>query len=97
MRYANKSGHYGAGIYFADNASYSNTYAYQNAESNTKQILLCFVIVGDPFIAGAPTTYTVPPNRTDGKQHDSVNGANGSHYIIYDNNKQYPCYLISYK
>lgn len=29
MRYANKGGQYGAGIYFADNALYSNTYAYQ--------------------------------------------------------------------
>ena len=28
MRYANKHGQYGAGIYFADNAQYSNNYAY---------------------------------------------------------------------
>ncbi len=26
MRYANKNGAYGAGIYFADNAHYSSTY-----------------------------------------------------------------------
>ena len=48
MRYSNENGAYGSGIYFADNAAYSNTYAYQNG--NEKQILFCFVIVGDPHI-----------------------------------------------
>ena len=28
MRYANPNGAYGSGIYFADNAQYSHTYAY---------------------------------------------------------------------
>lgn len=30
MRYANEAGAYGPGIYFADNAAYSNTYAFIN-------------------------------------------------------------------
>jgi hypothetical protein len=30
MRYANENGAYGKGIYFADNAAYSNTYAYNH-------------------------------------------------------------------
>lgn len=30
MRYANENGAYGSGIYFADNAAYSNTYAFMN-------------------------------------------------------------------
>ena len=50
MRYANEKGHYGAGIYFADNASYSNRYAYVDPVLKIKQILVCFVIVGDSFI-----------------------------------------------
>ncbi len=29
MRYANRNGAHGAGIYFADNAQYSSTYAFQ--------------------------------------------------------------------
>jgi len=29
MRYANRHGQYGAGIYFADNAQYSSKYAFQ--------------------------------------------------------------------
>jgi hypothetical protein len=55
------------------------------------------VIVGDPFITNVPSEYTVPPSRIDGKLYDSVNGTDGSHYIIYDNNKQFPCYLITYE
>ena len=95
MRYANPNGAYGAGIYFADNSAYSSTYAYQ--KNGNMEMLLCFVIVGDSYVCNAGQRYKVPPNRPDGKQYDSVNGAGGSHYIIYDNNKQYPCYVISYR
>ena len=61
------------------------------------QLLLCCVIVGDSYLAPQSQQFTVPPNRHDGEQYDSVNGARGSHYIIYDNNKQFPYYLVSYK
>jgi hypothetical protein len=47
MRYANQGGAYGPGIYFADNAAYSNTYAWH--ANGKKQLLLCFVIVGDSY------------------------------------------------
>jgi len=30
MRYAHGGGAYGSGVYFADNAAYSQTYAYGN-------------------------------------------------------------------
>jgi len=60
-------------------------------------MLLCFVIVGDSYnCVGAGQGFKVPPNRNDGSKYDSVNGGGGTHFIIYDNNKQYPCYLITY-
>ncbi len=49
MRYANANGAYGSGIYFADNAAYSNPYAY--VAKGGKQLLLCFVIVGESYLS----------------------------------------------
>jgi len=49
-------------------------------------MLFCWVIVGDSFSSN-PHSYKLPPLRADGLPYDSINGAGGSHYIIYDNNK----------
>ena len=95
MRYAQLGGAYGAGIYFADTSNYSIGYQYNVPGPNhEKQLLLCFVIVGDSF-TGGPQSYRVPPNRNDGQPYDSV--TNGRHYIVYDNNKQFPCFLVTHK
>ena len=98
INYANTNGVYGNGIYFADNAAYSQTYAHSTRldDQNVGKLLLCFVIVGSsPLLP--PQKLKEPPKRPDGLSHDSVNGAGGSHYIIYDNNKQFPCYVITYQ
>ena len=60
-------------------------------------MLFCLVIVGDYHAAPKIKKFIVPPNRPDGEPHDSVCAANGSHFIIYDNNKQFPCYLITFE
>jgi hypothetical protein len=53
MRYANLGGAFGAGIYFADSANYSIGYAHPvPGQGNVKQLLLCFVIVGDSAQVG---------------------------------------------
>ena len=31
-----------------------------------------------------------------GERYDSINNVNEGHYIVYDNNKSYPGYLITY-
>ena len=53
MRYANLGGAFGAGIYFADTAAYSISYVHPvPGQHNVKQLLLCFVIVGDSAQVG---------------------------------------------
>jgi len=74
-------------------------------------MFVCFVVVGD-YIKLPPTKISIPPLKVDHPSHvnidsknqvinptdrfDSVQNSDGSHYIIYDPNKQYPGYLITY-
>ena len=40
----------------------------------------------------------MPPIKPDGLSHfDSVRNSNETHFIIYDYNKQYPGYIITFK
>lgn len=45
IRFSN-AGAYGQGVYFANNSSYSHTYAYYK-KSNEKQMFLCLVLTGE--------------------------------------------------
>ena len=67
MKYAKSSGIYGPGIYFADNAAYSQAYAHRNSNGICK-MLLCFVLVGDAFLPADKNghKFTEPPLRLDG-------------------------------
>ena len=51
-------------------------------------MFLCFVLVGDSYVSKlAQERFKEPPNKPNGKSYDSVNGAAGTHYIIYENRK----------
>lgn len=63
VNFARQGGAYGAGIYFADNAAYSQNYAYHEGNRGRMQLLLCCVIVGDSYYAPHSQQFTVPPNR----------------------------------
>ena len=66
VKYAKSSGAYGAGIYFADNAAYSQSYAHRNS-NGTCQLLLSFVLVGDAVPAQkTDSSLREPPLRSDG-------------------------------
>jgi len=103
MQYAGK-GTWGRGLYFAQNASYSHTYAHRKGK--VKQIFLAEVIVGDSFPSPPDATLILPPAKHKKKSsldlaselYDSVCGQSlGSKvWTIYDNNKAYPTYLITY-
>jgi hypothetical protein len=91
-----KAGVYGNGIYFADNSHYSNSYAF-NCLNGDKQMFVCFVLAGDSAkIKGGKCK--IPPNKPGSltERCDSVNNGKGGHYIIYDNNKAYPGFIITY-
>ena len=93
-----KAGLYGTGIYFADNAHYCYTYKH-NINYHTSQMLVCFVITGESVqLTNQDKSLHVPPfkDMANKIRYDSVRNDNGSHYIIYDYNKQYPGYLITF-
>ncbi|CDW72517.1 poly adp-ribose polymerase member 14-like protein [Stylonychia lemnae] len=95
MRYS-AVGANGIGLYFADNSCYSNGYAH--SANGRKQMFFCTVITGLSSSQGGGQAARMPA-AIPGKQgvlYDSFNNGNGGHYIIYDNQKSYPGYLITY-
>ena len=100
FRFANK-GLWGEGSYFAVNASYSDTYAYKVGE--TKQMFLALVLTGASYHGEQDRSLKQPPKKPDSKmftdeRFDSVSGTtSGSEiYVIYDHDKAYPAYIITY-
>lgn len=93
---------WGTGAYFAVNASYSDNYCYINQSLRVKQLLLVRVLTGKSFSYGKKNdpSLTKPPPLSNGNPmlYDTVNGyTNGSYvYVVYDHDRAYPAYLISY-
>ena len=93
-------GMWGKGAYFAVNASYSaNSYEFHT--SHGQQIFMAFVLTGDSKTMPSKPSLVTPPSKEDGSGglYDSVNGTTGSSqvYIVYDHDKCYPAYLITYR
>ena len=98
MRYCS-SGMWGQGIYFAVNASYSNSYAHTNSKGE-KEMFMADVIVGQPYNCPSDPSLRMPPFIPgNADRYDSVTGETGGSvvFIIYANSKAYPQYLITYR
>lgn len=104
FRYGNR-GLWGKGAYFAVNASYSDKYAYKHG--GKKQILLALVLTGESTTCPQNNSMTTPPTKPNSMQdenmfvdenYDSVRGHTGGSeiYVVYDHDKAYPAYLITY-
>ena len=99
------NGMWGSGAYFAEDASYSvNGYAHTLPDGN-RQILLARVLTGDSVELQPTYSLRKPPAKPRGsgghvnESYDSVNGlvSNTRVYIVYDHDKAYPAYLITFK
>ena len=92
-----RHGVYGCGSYFAKNASYSHDYTREDCQGN-RHMYLSRVLVGIP--TGGTSSTTVPPFRPDGSglRFDSVvNNVNSpTIYVVFENDRSYPAYLITY-
>lgn len=107
FRYS-KAGLWGMGSYFAVNASYSDAYAYQTMMHgvNVKQMFICKVLTGESYVARAkdeslrqpPLKLATSRGSFAEERYDSVKGyTNGSDvYVVYDHEKVYPAYLVTY-
>lgn len=109
VRYSN-DGMWGRGIYFAQNASYSHNYANVNTATGERVFFYCSVLLSDYIALASDKTLKMPPLKTnaassensnlehDMDRYDSVKGnTNGSDvFIVYENEKTYPAYKITY-
>ena len=97
MRLSN-NGMWGKGIYFAEKAIYSHNYAYNN--NNKYQVIVAEVILGESTEVASDQNIKRPPikNKKTYEKYDSIKGfTNDSFvYIVYENNRAYPYYLITY-
>ena len=101
MRFS-RTGMWGKGNYFAVNASYCNSFAYQTR--GLKKVLAAWVLTGASYTS-PPRAFDKPPIRPKLKsedierRYDSVNGTTGGSkvYITYENDRAYPVYLITYQ
>ena len=60
--------------------------------------MLCLVLTGESTISGGGREVRMPPlkpGKNEGR-YDSINNGTIGHYIIYDNLKTYPGYIITY-
>ena len=98
-------GMWGRGVYFAVNASYSNSYAH-HCGNNVQKMFAAFVLVGNSYFSPPNSELTKPPLLDESdrsstsvqRRYDSVCGNTGGTrvYITYDNDHAYPAYLITY-
>ena len=102
MRFCSK-GMWGVGNYFAVNASYSHSYAHR-VSGEKHQMFLTRVITGESCSCESNSSLRIPPKKPSARKfaderYDSVTGTTrGSRvFIIYDNLKAYPLYLITYQ
>ena len=104
FRYS-KKGMWGAGAYFAVNASYSDqTYAHK-PNSKDRQLILVQVLTGKsyPYKGETNPDLIMPPElpaaKNDGERYDTVNGETGGStvYVVYDHDRSYPAYIITYR
>ena len=95
---------WGTGTYFAVKAKYSDAnYAYHSSVG--KQLILAKVLTGETYRSPPNQELKKPPVKNHSAEmfvnelYDSVSGnTNDSDiFVIYDHDKAYPEYLITYK
>ena len=103
MRFGS-AGMWGVGNYFAVDAHYSHSYAHVHVIGGMRQMFLTRVITGESYCCEPDSSLKMPPAKPSarnfaGERYDSVTGTTrGSRvFIIYDNLKAYPLYLITYQ
>ena len=96
-------GMWGKGNYFAKEFAYSDRanggYAHDNL-NGTKTLLFVKLLVGKAVEMEPKRSLAYPPDRTDGSElrYNSVTGktVNSQVYIVYENKRAYPEYLVQY-
>lgn len=100
-------GMWGTGLYFAKNSAYSGQgYHHQDPATNHRQMFLVRLLLGEVIDMPSDPKLRVPPEIKNPSGHlglkvnryDTVSGETGGSrvFIVYDNNRAYPEYLLSF-
>ena len=106
MRYS-AQGMWGHANYFAEDARYSNNYAYSKPDGS-KEMFVAKVLTGDSHECSSDNTLRMPPLKSSAAgsevrlkqvRYDTVNGLTSRTrvYMTYSNDKAYPAYIIEYQ
>ena len=101
FRFGSEKSLWGQGSYFAVKASYSDRgYAYR-LSNGQKQLILAKVVTGESVEMKNCEKLKAPPLKPgeEVNRYDTVRAKTGGSeiYVIYDHEKAYPAYLISYQ
>ncbi|XP_059470849.1 poly [ADP-ribose] polymerase tankyrase-2-like [Neocloeon triangulifer] len=105
--FAKNSGMFGKGVYFAENSSKSNNYAFGNfkpcdqhhnrrCQICTRQMLICKVALGRIHHLTSTAT-SLPRGYHSVKAEPNSNFLLHPEYIIYNDDQVYPSFLVEYK
>ena len=105
FRYGSDDCLWGKGTYFAVDASYCDSRFVFQTSQGTKQVFVARVLTGRSVHIPKPNRALKEPPRLPNSttdSYDSVNGVveNPTHtkvYVIYDHDKAYPAYLLTYR
>ena len=106
MRYS-AQGMWGHANYFAEDARYSDNYAYAKPDGS-KEMFVAKVLTGDSHECSSDKTLRMPPLKSSAAssevrlkqvRYDTVNGLTSRTrvYMTYSNDKAYPAYIIEYQ
>eukprot|EP01084_Bolivina_argentea_P082002 148486_1 len=98
MKVFNKKAVYGMGTYFARDASYSH--GYSGCDSNgVRQMFQCKVLMGESHQGKGAYKLTSWPKKQNGLIYDSLVDIvnNPSIFVIHENVRAYPMFIIHFK
>lgn len=98
FRFSREACLWGKGAYFAEKASYSaGSYSWQ--EGRYRQMLVAYVLTGHSVETGKNSQLTMPPLiASTEERYNSVCGVTGNEkiYVVYDHDKSYPAYIVTF-
>ena len=97
MRFGREGCMWGRAVYFAQNASYSSSYAFR--ANNSRKMFLAEVLLGDSIPLPQQQLVKPPDKPGTSIEFDSVKGHTGKSdiYMVYANQKCYPKFLITFR
>ncbi|XP_029943868.1 protein mono-ADP-ribosyltransferase PARP14-like [Salarias fasciatus] len=92
---------YGAGVYFAVNASYSANPRYSQLAADNSQVMFVARVLTGVYTQGN-SSMNVPPPRDSQRPHDRFDSVvdkmdKPEMYIVFHDSQAYPDYLITFK